>query len=233
MKKKSLKVLLAGLFIGISAFALAGCQTTGHNAVIPPDGCEVRVVADQATGKKTAVVTLGIANPTIYNITEVELSYDCYKNGVGAPVYTGSDKINVFVSHGVGGYISYTLSEDRYPGLASIDYVTFSENKVTKYQTLFETYMAPFIISFVLVGFSLIFFAFEIFRGGLTAEYLRARMKEKLASYLTILALTLLICLIPLMFSSWVTTIILICGFAASFLLCGLMSLLRMAFIKK
>lgn len=234
MKKKSLKVLLAGLLMGIGAFALSGCQTTDYSAVVPTQECKVTIMQDQGTGNKYAEVVLGIANPTIYNVTEISVTWAAYEEDSDTPITAPStDAIGVYVSHGVGGYVAYRLNIDPHGPYKDAASVKISKAEATKYMSLFDTYMAPFIISFVLVGFSLIFFAFEIFRGGLTAEYLRTRMKEKLASYLTILALTILICLIPLMFSSWVTTVILVCGFAASFLLCGLMALIRMAFIKK
>lgn len=231
MKRKSFKALFAGLLMAIGAVAMTGCQTADHSAVVPTQECKVQILTD-GTGNKFAEVVLGIANPSIYNVTQVEITWQAYEDTtpIGEPQ---TDPLNVYVGHGVGGYVKYRLDVDPAGPYSDVTMVHITKTNVSKYQSLFETYMAPFIIMFVVVGLSLCFFAFEIFRKGLTAEYLANRMREKLASYLTILALTILICLIPLMFSSWVTTLILVGGFLVSFLLCGLMALIRMAFAKK
>lgn len=234
MKSKSLKILLAGLLMGVGAFAMTACQTTEHTAVVPTQECSVKILTegDPTSPKKYAEVVIGVANPTVYNVKQIEITWQAYDglDPLGSP---STDQLDVFVGHGVGGYVAYRLNVDPAGPYRTATSVTIKEARVTKYQTLFETYMAPFIISFVLVGFSLVFFAFEIFRGGLTKEYLANRMREKLASYLIILALCILICLIPLMFSSWVTTLILVGGFVASFVLCGVMALIRLAFVKE
>lgn len=232
MKKGLLSKLAVGFVALFGVFAVASCEQANHSASVPTDKCEVKVVADASTGKRTAVVTLGIANPTIYNIYQVELTYDCYELGSTTPIYTGTDKVDVFVRHGVGGYLSYTLTENQYPGLSAVDSVRIRETTVSGYYSLWDTYMPGFVSMFVIVGIALVFVCVDLFRAGWTKELLKERMRERVASTAVILALVLLICLVPLLFSNWVTTLILVGGFVGFAVLAGILTLIRSSFLK-
>lgn len=227
MKHKFSKFLLALLMLG--GIGLASCQKASHTASVPTNECQVKIVEDAQTHKRTAVITLGLLNDTIYNVEQVSLTYNVY-NGNSVVLLDQKDNVDIFVRHGVAGYLSYTY---QVPNELVCDAVKITHTEVTKYSSLFDTYMVPFIVMFVLAGFGIMFFAIDLFKGGITKEGVKELFREKMFSSLTIMALVVLICLIPLMFSSWVVTLILVGGFLGVSLVCGLLTLIRMAFLKK
>jgi len=227
MKHKIRKFFLALVMLG-GVVGLGACQKASHTARIPANDCEVRVVSDPQ-GKRTAVVTLALVNDTIYNVEGAKLIYNVY-DSFGAPIATNQEaNLNIFIRHGVAGYLSYTYNVE--PGIDA-SYVKITDTKITKYSSLFETYLAPFVVMFTLAFFALLFFAIDLFRGGLTKEGVKELLRERILSSVVILCLALLICLIPLMFSSWVVTLILLGGFVGTGLLCGLLTLIRLAAMK-
>jgi len=228
MKHKFGKILLSLLCLG-GVLGMTGCQSADHTAKVPTQECSVKIEVNAQTGEKTGLVTLGIVNDTIYNMLETEITYQCY---VGETPYESPIKATVStpVRHGAAGYLVYTVEVEK---SSLVTYVKITDTKVTKYQTLWQTYMVPFIIMFVVSGIALIFFAVEIFAKGLSKETVKEMFKARLASSLFTLGLILVICLIPLMFSSWVVTLILLGGFAGTLLLSGLMTLIRMAAAKR
>lgn len=233
MLSKLNKFLLSLVCLG-GIFGMTACETAEHNATIPADQCEVRIVEDSMTGDKTAVVVLGIKNDTIYNINAVELHYAVYYEDAPVPglehVVERVD-LDFKIRHGVRGYISYTVPVDA---ALDADYVKIlKETHVIGYDSLWQTYMAPFIIAIVISGIALIFFAIEIFAKGLTKEDVQQMFKDKLASMLVTFGLLIIICLIPLMFSTWVVTLILLGGFIGTALLSGAMTLIKLVTLKK
>lgn len=228
-KHRFAKFLLSMLLLG-GAFGLSACESADHNATVPTEQCEVRVIEDSVTHEKTAVVTLGIYNNTIYNVKQVEFTWKAYFNDVPVPGGEGTQKVDIFVRHGVAGYLSYTVKVEK--GVTA-NYVKITSSRVSGYYSFWETYVTPFVVMFILAGLALIFAAVDIFRNDISKEELKETLSEKLSLYLVIFGLTILICLIPLMFSNWVVTLILIGGFVGVAALTAAMFGIKAAVLKK
>lgn len=230
MKKRSFlkKLLLAFTALGGVA-AMASCQTTDHNANIPVEKCSVNVLTTADGKTKQAQVVIAVQNPTIYNTKAVAFTYQCYDiegKSVGDPEVVNFD---IGIRHGAAGYFGYTYnaSVEANPEVAKVAKVAITEAHISDYYNLWETYMPAFIAMIVIAALSIGFFSFELFRPGHTKATLKELFAEHLASEFTVLGLVLIICLIPLIFSSWVTTVILLGGFGGSLLLTGLLTLIR------
>jgi len=227
MKSKFGKFLLSLLCVG-GIFGLTACQSAGHTATVPVDQCEVKIIRDEQTDEKTAVVTLGINNNTIYNTSEITISYQCY-SGDDKYEAVQTEKLPIGIRHGAAGYLSYTVKVEK---TSPVTGVKITKAEITGYQSLWDTYVVSFILMFIAVGVALVFFGVEIFAKGLTKEDVKEVFKERLGSTMFTLGLVLLICMIPLMFSSWVVTLILLGGFVGTILLSGVMTLIKMATVK-
>lgn len=228
-KHRFTKFLLSILLLG-GVFGLSSCQSAEHNATVPVNQCEVKVFKEEGKEDKKAIVTIGVYNNTIYNVKQIEVTYNIYDEAKKPLVTGGVETYDVFVRHGVAGYISYSVPVDKTTGAA---YAEITAGRVTQYYSLWDTYVAPFIIMIVLGGLALIFAAVDIFRDTWNKESVKELLSEKLSLYLVIFGLTILICLIPLMFSSWVVSLILIGGFVAVALLTALMAGIKLALINK
>lgn len=227
-KHRFTKFLLALLLLG-GATGLASCASSGYDARIPTSECNVTVTENADTHKKTAVVTLGIENNTIYDVKAAEITYDVYANSIRLNTEPITDRVEVYVRHGVAGYLTYTVPIEQYQMITS---VKITGATVTEYRSFWDTYVVPFVVMFVVSGLALVFAAIDIFTHQWSKESLRQMLSEKLSLYLIIFAMTILICLIPLMFSNWVVTLILVGGFAGVALLTGIMTAIRVATIK-
>ena len=228
MKKSFLKKILIALTAFTGIFVMASCQTTDHNAIVPSDKCLVDVY--EKDGQKTAVVQIAVSNPTIYNTSELQFTYEALDAN---DVVLGSEIVTlpIGIRHGAAGVFAYSYTAK--PGEAdNVKKVRITNSSVTAYQSLWQTYMPAFIVAICLASLSVLFFGIEMFRRGITKEMAKEMFAEHIASELTILGLVLIICLIPLIFSSWVTTVILLGGFGAAILLTGLLTLLRIRFAK-
>jgi len=225
MKKSFFKKLMITLAAFSGVFVMSSCQRADHSATIPVEHCEVTVFKDESTGKKVATVTLAVNNPTIYNTKEITFKYEA-RDEYGVVIGSDTVVLPIGIRHGVAG--SFTYAYTAKDGEADqVRTVKITEAKISGYQTLWETYMASFLIAIILASLSIIFFGFELFRRGLSKQDLKDLFAQHMVSEFAILGLVLLICLIPLIFSSWVTTVILLGGFAASMLATGIMSLIR------
>lgn len=231
MKKSFLKKILIALIAFTGVFVMASCQTSEHNASVPTEYCSVAVVEEAGTANKIAVVTLAVKNPTIYNTSEITFKYQCEDinhNKVGNEEQV---VLKVGIRHGAAGAFSYTYQAK--PGEAdSVAFVKITEAHISEYKTLWQTYMAAFIAAICIAGLSILFFAIELFARGISKEEAREMFREHMASEFTVLGLVLIICLIPLIFSSWVTTVVLLGAFGASIVVAGLLTLLKMRFSK-
>ena len=232
MKKRSFlkKLLLAFTALG-GVMAMASCQTTDHNANIPVEKCNVGVLTTADGKTKQAQVVIAVQNPTIYNTKQIEFTYECY-NKDDTPLYKEQVKLDIGIRHGAAGYFGYTYNaaiDDTQQGqlVGQVTRVAITEAHISDYYNLWETYMPAFIVMIVIAALSLGFFSFELFRPGHTKATLKELFAEHLASEFTVLGLVLIICLIPLIFSSWVTSVILLGGFGGSLLLTGLLTLIR------
>ena len=228
-KHRFAKFLLSVLLLG-GVFGLSACESASKTATMPTEQCEVKVIEDSQTHDKKAVVTLCVTNNTIYNVKQVSVEYTVYE---GTKVlYEGNDPVDLYVRHGVAGYITYSLPiKDK--GLQTATSVIITHPEVTDYFSFWDTYVVPFVVMFVVAGIALLFAAIDIFTKQWTKEGLREMLREKLSLYLIIFAMTILICLIPLMFSNWVVTLILVGGFVGVALLTGVMTAIKVAISKK
>lgn len=229
MKKSFLKKIMIALTAFGGIFVMASCQTTDHNASVPTQYSSVEVYTDQA-GKKVATVTLAVNNPTIYNTTEITFTYEAL-NATDVKLGEETVVLPVGIRHGVAGAFSYVYQAKE--GEAdNVAKVRITEAHISGYQTAWQTYMPVFIVAITLAALSVLFFGIELFRKGITKETAKEMFKEHLASEMTVLGLILIICFIPLIFSSWVTTVILLGGFVGALLITGLLTLLKISFSK-
>lgn len=229
--KSFLKKIIVAFTALTGIFVMASCQSVEHNATVPNQYCSVAVVKEEGTSNKVAVVTLAVQNPTIYNTKEITFKYQC-EDASHNPI--GNEEtvvLPVGVRHGVTGAFSYPYKAK--PGEAEdVVFVKITESYISGYNTLWETYMPAFIVAISLAALSVLFYCIELFRRGITRATAKEMFKEHAAAELTVLGLVLIICLIPLIFSSWVTTIILLGGFIASILAAGLFTLVRISVAK-
>lgn len=211
-----------------TVFTLASCEKASKSARVPSDKCEVRLIEDAATHDKTALVTLGIINDSIYNVNQVTFMYDVYDDE-SRIAQDQPAVVDLYIRHGVSGYLSYTVKVDKD---SPATHVKITSTAVTGYWSFWDTYRVPFIVMFTIVGIALLVFGVEVFKGGITKESVKEALRERLYTSIVIFAMTLLLCLVPLMFSNWVVTCILLGGFIGAGLLCGVMTLIRMATLK-
>ena len=173
------------------------------------------------------------------NLEEISIDYKVL-DAYGDTIYDtetdptsidGGQPAAIYVRHGVGGYAPFEVKMDV--SLTNAEKIEIRSGKVTKFYSLWETYMAGFLLVIGLASFGVIFACFDIFRSGQTKQDLVNRLKERFAGVLVTLALVLLICLIPLMFANWVSTVILFGGFAAFLIICGILTAIRYATVKE
>lgn len=234
MKKSFFKKIMVALTAFTGIFVMASCQSTNQtDAKIPESSVQIveQKINDQI--EKFADVVLGIDNNTIYNIDQASFSYIIEFNDGRTEVVSNelTQKGQTVIRHGAKGYLAYRLrlTDTEY---ANASKVTITDVKVVGFRSAWETYMPAFIVSICLASLSVLFFGIELFRRGMTKESAKELFAEHIASEMTILGLVLIICLIPLIFSSWVTTVVLLGGFVSAILLAGILTFVRMRFIK-
>lgn len=225
-KHRFAKFLLSVLLLG-GVFGLSACESASKTATMPTEQCEVKVIEDSNTHDKKAVVTLCVSNNTIYNVKQVSVAYIVYAGT--EEIYKGEDPVDLYVRHGVAGYVTYSFPVKE---LKTATSVKITRTEVTDYFSFWDTYVVPFVVMFVVAGIALLFAAIDIFTKQWTKEGLKEMLREKLSLYLIIFAMTILICLIPLMFSNWVVTLILVGGFVGVALLTGVMTAIKVAISK-
>ena len=236
MKKSFFKKLMVALTAFGGMFVMASCQTTAQNANVPIEYCSVAVLEEPSATvsgakDKIAVVTLAVQNPTIYNTTEITFKYQTEDVNHQAIGNEETVVLPIGIRHGVAGAFSYTYRAKA--GEADdVQFVKITEAHISGYQTAWQTYMPAFIVAICLASLSVLFYGIEIFRKGLSKENAKEMFAEHLASEMTVLGLVLIICLIPLIFSSWVTTVVLLGGFVGAVVLSGLLTLIRIRFAK-
>ena len=234
---KLFKKLIACFGIALAAFSLAGCQTTDKNATIRVEDSSYQIMTVQRDGVEVKRLRLVICvdNPTIYNAIEFAIDYACF-DAHGLPIIGTPDqpgvaidyRIKMGVAHGVKGYVYSEF--DTFDNLAS---VKLANPKCTQYQTVWDTYLAWWVIMICIVGVATIFYSANLFARGLTAEDLKRMFADNVTSSLVVLGLCLIIAIIPLIFSSWVVTLIILGGYVGFLLLSGGMTALRLALAKK
>ena len=235
MKISFLKKIALAFTAFAGIFVMASCQSAGHDAKFPTEQCSVSIVEETRDGKvgQYADVIIAIDNNTIYNINEIEYNYTVKFNDGRADIVVEHEKYNDFVlRHGVKGYVGYRLAIPEKSEFAGASSVVINHIDATGYQSLWQTYLPAFIVGICLASISILLFAIELFRKGLSKVELKEMFNAHIFSELTILGLVLVICLIPLIFSSWVTTVILLGAFVASILGAGLLTLIRMSTAK-
>lgn len=240
MKIGFFKKVCAALLFAVGAFALAGCQTSDKNVGlrILDTSAQILKVKDPTSGResKRLRLVLSIENPTIYNAVDFTISYRCYDEldqpipRTDNPHTSGSWEnypINMIVGHGVNGVVYSEF--DTFDNLGRVE--VYDGNY--RYQSVWETYFAWWISMFVIVGVAVLFYSVDLFARGLTAEELKQRFTDNVASSLVVLSLLLIICIIPLIFSSWVVTLIILGGYVGFLLLSGAATATRIAIANK
>ena len=232
MKKSFLKKIMIALTAFTGVFVMASCQSANQSdARIPTQQSSVQIVEQTIDGKneKFADVVLCIENNTIYNIDQASFSYTVHFNDGTEEVVKDelTAKGETIVRHGARGYLAYRLKLTNTP-YANAEKVTITEVKVVGFRSVWETYMPAFICAIVLASMSVLFFCIELFARKRSKAELKEMFAEHMASEITILGLVLIICLIPLIFSSWVTTVVLLSAFVASIVVNGLLTLIKM-----
>lgn len=230
-KNKLLSKITVGLMAVLGVFMVSSCEKTDHSAFVPIDESSVKIFEDEGTHERTALVKIGIDNNTIYNVSAISMDYTIYDNS-DTVLGTESVELELFVRHGIAGFVQYTVKITE-PQYLTATKVVFNHIKVTKYQSLWQTYLLVFIIGILISFISIILFAVQLFNRGLTKEMMRDFIKEKLISLVVISALFLLICFVPLMLSNWVTTVILLGVVGSTVVVDGLLTLVKMAITKK
>lgn len=237
MKKSILQKIMIAFAAFAGVFAMASCQSANQSdAKIPTQESSVRIVEEKVDGKteKYADVILCIDNNTIYNIDQASFSYVIHFND-GTPDEVVENELTekgaAILKHGVRGYLGYRLRLTN-TDYANAEKITITKVDIVGFQSLWQTYIVPFIAMICVAGLSILFFAIELFRKGITKETAKEMFKEHLASEMTVLGLILIICFIPLIFSSWVTTVILLGGFVGALLVTGLLTLIKTSFSK-
>jgi len=231
MKLNKLNKFLALCIAGLGVFFMTSCESAERNAYVDLKQTTVTVYEEQpATGKSYALASIGVVNNTIYNVYAIDLTYqmfDAAKTQIGE---TTTVRTNCFIRHGVAGYLVFDQKFDTSLGIKSIEII---EAKPSSYASLWQTYVVPFTIAIIAAVISTIVFGARLFVGGMTREDVKDLFRERLSSTLVTVALVLIICLIPLMFSNWVVTLILVGAVLSTILLSGLLTLIKMATIKK
>ena len=225
MKKNFWKKLLAILGLGVAVFSMSACQSVEHNARVVPGQSEVKVAYDVGTGKFYADILIAVENPSIFDAKKFELSWEAYNSeGTLLPDLSGKiESREVRIAHGAYGYVVDKV-DDIDPSVASIK---VTGGPALAYYNVWETYLAWWIIAITVVSISLICYCATIFTKGLTREDMVNIFKENLANSIVFMLLLLIICLVPLMFSNWVVTCILLGSYASFLLLSGGVTLLR------
>jgi len=230
MKKGFLKKILAAILLSFTVCGLASCQTADKTATIVVERSAVEIFTKESQpGKKYFRTTVGVTNPTIYNVYGFEVYYQAY-NSEGAKI-GGEEEVylQIGVYHGQSGYVYYE-------GECASNLV--SQVKITRageatYASLWDSYVVPFVIAIICVAFAILFFAIDLFRKKLTFAEVRELLAAKIASSLIVLLLLAIICIIPLLFSSWVVTLIIVGAYLAFILLALALTGIRSLACKK
>lgn len=234
MKKSFLKKIFVALTAFTGVFVMASCQSANQaDAKIPESSVQIIEQKINDKEEKFADVVLGIDNNTIYNVDQASFSYVIEFNDGRTEVVTNelTAKGETIIRHGAKGYLAYRLrlTDTEY---ANASKVTITDVKIVGFRSLWETYMPAFIAAIILGSMSILFFAIELFARNRSKDELKEMFREHMFSEFAILGLVLVICLIPLIFSSWVTTVTLLGTFVASILVNGLLTLLKMTTAK-
>lgn len=233
MKISFFKKFALALTCFMGVFAMASCQSTDSSKAHFAYDAEYAVFTGDDS--YTAKVVIGVENPTIYNINKFTIDCEIHgKNANGDEVIRHTTREeSVLIGHGAAGYFGgdVFVSKDEARtqwGMTSVNKLKITNISNIKFLGVWETYMPWWIVCFVLLGLSTIAFAATIFKKNISIENAGKLFKAHIASSLTTLCLVLLICLIPLIFSGWVVTMLLLGTFVAhfiiAFLLCAIKS---------
>lgn len=227
MKKNFFKKLVCLLGLGMAVCTLGACQTVEKNAYVAEQSISgVTIVSDSANPNiRYAQATIAFVNPSIYDVKMFQIGYDMtFDDG---RVLTGTQSLPCRLKHGVAAAtVLQWRTEDNCKSI-KLDSNTF---KATEYASIWETYLGWFIAVITLNVIGLLFFGVAMFKKNLTKEMIQENFRDHVANWLFISAAVLIICLFPLIFSSWVSTLILLGGCLAFFLLMVILTAVRLQF---
>jgi len=221
--KSIFKKLCALFAIGFAAFALGSCASVNHDATIKIK--EYTIITTQA-GDKMVQGCLEVYNNTIYNTKKISYKVIGY-NKTGDIVETISEEnVDFAVRHGTAGAMFF---QDK----INHDIASFEgEGMFTEYYNVWETYLGMWVAGIILVAISVTIYTVSICRSGLRRGELGQMMKDKVATLSFVFLFTLIICMFPLIYGSWVSTLILVGSFVSAGVLCLGVTGIRAATIK-
>lgn len=247
MKKGFLKKLAICLSLGLGVMTMAACQSTDQSqAKVDPKQCAVNLVVKQeivGTEVKPVYYAQGmiaLLNNTIYDAKTWTLDYSIYYAIGGetkAPVSITSEETTLYVVHGqgVGWFFDIKLDDAiqpyAHPELTLVK-ITVDGGTPVKFANLWESYIGWWVAAIVIVGVALIFFAASLFGKHLSKNEVADLFKGHVASSVVFSLFMLIICLFPLIFGAWFSTIILLLALAGSFVGGGALALIAFGLAK-
>lgn len=239
MKKGFLKKLAICLSLGLGVMTLAACQST--NQTDAKIGVTEFNIVQTSDGKYHAQGGIVLANNTIYNVKAWNVTYTLIEEEDKLLPSKEQKTIKEtfydepgYVFHGQGGAI---IIDKDLTGLYDDGYKPISlrcEGGVaTQFDNLWNSYLGWWIAAIVIVGVALIFFAAELFGKHLSKNQIVDLFKGHVASSCVFAMFMLIICLFPLIFGAWFSTIILLIALAGSFVGGGALALIAFAAAKE
>lgn len=220
MKKNIFTKIMAFFSIAFGAFALSSCQSVNaKEAVVIIEQPEVKIYVETtaAGSKRYGMSTVKVKNNTIYDVIDWTFTITVTDND---DVKKTTSSVEIMpIGHGAQGYITF-LEEIVY----NVQSVTIDSIVMNSYRNVWQTYLGWWIVGFVIIGVSLAFFSVELFSGHVTKEDATAMFKEHVASMSFAFLFAFVLCLFPLFFGSWVSSLILIGSMLASILVAGLLT---------
>jgi len=225
--RKFLKKLFAVLLLGIGAATMCACQTADHTAKIDPSQTTMKFVYVEEGGKPVRyceVYNLVYANPTIYAVKQFHYIVTGYSlpDWGGQIVGVVDDYENVYIPNGCALITSFRFKVEN----DSVQSFKLENCEASIYASVWDTYLGWWIATIVLLAIGLIAHLCRIFSSS-NPEEIKGTFRDTIAMQLVVLALIAIICIVPLIFSSWVVTCILAGGYLSFLVVAGLTTLIR------
>ena len=221
--KKFWKRFLAILGFGVAVLSLSACQSSNRaESTIDTNGsyCSLTYEAD---GTPHCIATICIKNNTIYNVKNYSITavvIDEHKTELEPVTFV----TEWGCAHGFSGYVTFAPFRLENPAYKNATGVKIIDASPCSFQDVWETYMPWWIITITVFSIATLFYAFELFGAHHSKEEIIESFKGHMATMLVSMLIVFLICFIPLMFSSWVVSVILLGGFGAFAVVSGLLS---------
>lgn len=231
MKQSFWKKILVFCGLGIGCLGLCACQTTSKDTPVIDKDLSTFQVMTAEDGKKYPRIKLIVNNTTIYDTKEFKVDVLVTYNDE-TPQETKSYTSPLIIGHGASGGILFSPTSEDYRLPDNTKSISFEKFTPTFFG-VWETYLAWWIVAIVIVGISLIGNLIAVSKKNITIQDLRNIYASKLASSVSISIFILIICLFPLIFGSWVASLILLGALLSTVVVTGIVTWIRGLFIKK